>query len=107
MRNTVWITASIFVIVLATRAGAPYINGHVRGAFYSTAHAQDVEWQKVDEIFGRKPAFGDDVHPTALHSHTLDENPRLFFMHFWANDDAIKLAKGLRAALDKTTSTKS
>lgn len=32
----------------------------------------------------------------------LDEQPRVFFMHFWANDDAQKLAKGLRAALDKT-----
>jgi hypothetical protein len=31
----------------------------------------------------------------------LDESPRLFFMHFWANDDALKLAHGLRAALDK------
>jgi hypothetical protein len=31
----------------------------------------------------------------------LDEQPRLFFMHFWANDDAQKLAKGLRAALDR------
>jgi hypothetical protein len=37
----------------------------------------------------------------------LDEESRLFFMRFWANDDAIKLAKGLRAALDKTASTKS
>jgi hypothetical protein len=32
----------------------------------------------------------------------LDEQPRLFFMHFWANDDALKLAKGIRAALDET-----
>ncbi len=31
---------------------------------------------------------------TALHSHMLQEQPRLFFMHFWANDDALKLAKG-------------
>jgi hypothetical protein len=31
----------------------------------------------------------------------LADEPRLFFMHFWANDGAIKLAKGLRAALDK------
>ena len=38
---------------------------------------------------------------TALHSHMLTENPRLFFMHFWANDDATTLAKGLRAALDQ------
>jgi Domain of Unknown Function (DUF1259) len=41
------------------------------------------------------------IEVTALHSHMLSEQPRLFFMHFWANDDAVKLAKGLRAALDK------
>jgi hypothetical protein len=43
---------------------------------------------------------------TALHSHMLMEEPRLFFMHFWANDDAVKLAKGLRAALDSTNSAR-
>jgi hypothetical protein len=43
---------------------------------------------------------------TALHSHMLEEQPRLFFMHFWANDDALKLAKGLRAALDQMNSAK-
>jgi biotin operon repressor len=43
---------------------------------------------------------------TAVHSHMLDEQPRLFFMHFWANDDAVKLAKGLRAALDQTNSSR-
>jgi hypothetical protein len=47
------------------------------------------------------------IEVTALHSHMLDEEPRLFFMHFWANDDAIKLARGLRAALDRTASGKS
>lgn len=41
------------------------------------------------------------IEATALHSHMLNENPRLFFMHFWANDDAKKLAHGLRAALDR------
>jgi hypothetical protein len=41
------------------------------------------------------------IDVTALHSHMIDEQPRLFFMHFWANDDAVKLAKGLRAGLDK------
>src|SRR5215207_7648174 len=46
------------------------------------------------------------IEVTALHSHMLAEQPRLIFMHFWANDDAIKLARGLRAALDKTASTK-
>ena len=47
------------------------------------------------------------IEVTAVHSHTLDEQPRLFFLHFWANDEAVKLAKGLRAALDRTASTKS
>ena len=47
------------------------------------------------------------IEVTAIHSHMLSEQPRLIFMHFWANDDAIKLAKGLRAALDKTASGKS
>ncbi len=46
------------------------------------------------------------IEVTALHSHMLTEEPRLFFMHFWANDDAMKLAKGLRAAVDLTNSKK-
>jgi hypothetical protein len=41
------------------------------------------------------------IEVTAIHSHMLDEQPRLFFVHFWANDDALKLAKGLQAALGK------
>jgi hypothetical protein len=68
-------------------------------------------------ITGDFVLLGDEVNPvimalrtngievTAVHSHMLDEQPRLFFLHFWANDDALKLAKGLRAALDKTAST--
>lgn len=44
------------------------------------------------------------IEVVSLHSHLLDEQPRLFFMHFWANDDAMKLARGLRAALEKTNS---
>ena len=46
------------------------------------------------------------IEVTALHSHMLDEQPRLFFMHFWANDDAIKLAKTLRSALDDMANVK-
>lgn len=45
-----------------------------------------------------------EIAVTALHSHMLFESPRLFFMHFWANDAAVKLARGLRSALDKTNS---
>jgi hypothetical protein len=40
------------------------------------------------------------IEVTAIHNHMLDDEPRAFFVHFWANDDAVKLAKGLRAALD-------
>ena len=57
---------------------------------------------EVNPVIRALRANGIDV--TAVHSHMLDEQPRLFFLHFWANDDALKLAKGLRAALDKTAS---
>ena len=43
---------------------------------------------------------------TAIHSHMLTEEPPLYFMHFWANDDAVKLARGLRVALDQTNSVR-
>ena len=41
------------------------------------------------------------ISVTAVHSHMLDESPRLFFMHFWANDTVANLCAGLRAALDR------
>lgn len=41
------------------------------------------------------------IEVTAVHNHMLDDQPRLFFMHFWANDDVGKLAKGLKLALDQ------
>jgi hypothetical protein len=44
------------------------------------------------------------IQVAALHSHMIGEEPRLFFMHFWANEDAATLARGLRAALDRTAS---
>jgi Domain of Unknown Function (DUF1259) len=46
------------------------------------------------------------IKVTALHSHMLTEQPRLFFMHFWGNDDAVKLAQGLGDALKQTNSKK-
>jgi hypothetical protein len=46
---------------------------------------------------------GHGIEVTAIHNHMLNEIPRLFFMHFWANDDAGKLAEGLKAALAKVS----
>jgi hypothetical protein len=79
--------------------------------------ANGINFQPTDDgkaaITGDFVLTGDEVNPaikvmrengievTAVHSHLLNEQPRLFFMHFWANDQAIKLARGLRAALDK------
>jgi hypothetical protein len=47
-----------------------------------------------------------DVEVTAIHSHMLDEQPRMFFIHFWANDDAEKLARNVRTALETTAIAK-
>ena len=60
--------------------------------------------EEVNPVIRALRASGIEV--TAIHSHMLSEQPRLIFMHFWANDDALKLARGLRAALDKTASVK-
>jgi Domain of Unknown Function (DUF1259) len=46
------------------------------------------------------------VDVTAIHNHALMDTPRLFYMHFWANDDPTKLAQALKAALDQTNSRK-
>jgi hypothetical protein len=64
----------------------------ITGDFVMTAN-------EVNPVIKALRANGIEV--TALHSHMLTEQPRLFFMHFWANDDAISLAKGFRAGLDK------
>jgi len=53
---------------------------------------------EVNPVLKTLRAHGIEV--TALHSHMIEDSPHLFFMHFWANDDAQKLAQGLRAALD-------
>lgn len=47
-----------------------------------------------------------NIAVTAIHSHMLNESPRLFFLHFWGYDDPEKLASGLKTALDKTNSKK-
>jgi len=57
---------------------------------------------EVNKVIRALQAHG--ITTTALHSHMLNEEPRLFFMHFWANDDAVTLAKGFRAALNETAS---
>ena len=44
------------------------------------------------------------IEVTALHNHALADQPRLFYMHFWANDDPAKLAQALRDAIDETNS---
>jgi hypothetical protein len=60
---------------------------------------------EVNPVIKALQANGIEV--TAVHNHMLNDEPRLFFMHFWATDDAQKLAKGLRAALDPVKVAKS
>jgi hypothetical protein len=60
--------------------------------------------KEVNPVARALRQHGIDV--TALHNHGLRDTPRLFYMHFWANDDPGKLAEGLRAALEQTNSQK-
>lgn len=57
---------------------------------------------QADEVNPVVRAFRDNgIDVTALHSHVMGTTPAVYFVHYWANDDATKLAKGLRSALDK------
>jgi len=58
--------------------------------------------QEVNPVARALRQHGIDV--TAIHNHGLFDTPRLFYMHFWGNDDPAKLAQGLKAALDLTNS---
>jgi hypothetical protein len=63
----------------------------VSGDFVATA-------KEVEPLL--KALRTNEIEVTALHNHMLDDEPRLFFVHFWAKDDAVRLAHGLRAGLD-------
>jgi hypothetical protein len=60
--------------------------------------------REVNPVARTLRQHGIDV--TALHNHGLRDAPRLFYMHFWATDDAVTLARGLKAALDQTNSAR-
>jgi hypothetical protein len=60
--------------------------------------------KEVNAVARTLMQHGIDV--TAIHNHGLMDMPRLFYMHFWANDDPVKLAQGLKAALSQTNSAK-
>jgi len=55
---------------------------------------------EVNPVIKALRAHGIEV--TAVHNHMLDDEPRLFFLHFWANGEAKALAEGLGAALKQT-----
>jgi hypothetical protein len=58
--------------------------------------------KEVNNVARALRQHGIDV--TALHNHGLRDTPRLFYMHFWSTDDPVKLAQGLKAAIDQTNS---
>jgi hypothetical protein len=46
------------------------------------------------------------IEVTAVHTHMTDDDPHLYYLHFFASGPAPDLAQGLRAALDQTNSAK-
>ena len=55
---------------------------------------------EVPEVLRTLRSQGIEV--TALHNHMLEDEPRLFYVHFWANADARVLARSMRVAINKT-----
>ena len=65
----------------------------ITGDFALTAY-------EVGPVIDTLTAGGIDV--VAIHHHMLDEEPRLFYLHFWKTGNAYELARGLRVAVLKT-----
>ena len=63
----------------------------IAGDFFARAN-------EVDPLIRALRSKGVEI--TAVHNHMLREEPRLFFVHFWANDNPLTLAQALRSALD-------
>jgi len=61
--------------------------------------------KEVNPVLRALRGHGIDV--TAIHNHMLDDQPRMFFVHFWAHDDLSKLLAGLKAALAEVAVVKS
>lgn len=61
--------------------------------------------EEVNPVLHALHQYG--IQVTAIHNHMLADEPRLFFMHFWAVDDAGKLGEGLQAALANVATAKS
>src|SRR6202035_2705031 len=77
MRKLLWTTISILAASLATGASAQNTDWQVfTEPFVTSAHAQEINWQKVDDALGRKPAVSGDVRrygfPRSDRSVTLD-----------------------------------
>ncbi|MGQ0704233.1 MAG: DUF1259 domain-containing protein [Gemmatimonadales bacterium] len=53
---------------------------------------------RVDPVLDALAANG--ITATAVHSHLVDEQPAIYYIHFWANGDLETVLRGLRAALD-------
>ena len=63
MRTRLSLASSILALSLTTGASAEQNGWQIFSEpFVSTAHAQEADWQKVDETLGRKPAVTGDVH---------------------------------------------
>jgi hypothetical protein len=49
-----------------------------------------------------KALVENNIEVVAVHNHMVQEEPRIFFLHYWGVGNAVQLARGLKAALNET-----
>lgn len=99
--------------------GRPDVDLRNRGVMVTTAMGFNTwaSWQGTPEVAAVAGDFAmleDEVEPViealvehgievvAVHNHMAHEEPRTFFLHYWGTGPAEELARGIRAALDRT-----
>jgi hypothetical protein len=64
----------------------------------------DFELRASEVVPVQRALMANGINVTAIHTHMIDEEPRLIYMHYWAVNDPETLGRGLAAALAQTKS---
>lgn len=85
----------------------PGMELNAEASFHRTAPGQAVMIGEATLLSSEVDAFADrlqrgGVRITALHKHIQDETPRLWWLHYWALGDPVRIARTVHAALATT-----
>ena len=101
-----WLRTDLHVVNAGVTEN-PGMELNAEASFHRAASGEAVMIGEVTLTGDEVPRVADalrsgGVQITALHKHVQDETPRLWWMHYWALGDPVRIARTLHAALART-----